>query len=231
MCNPNDIDQLYLVLLNVIVNKVPGDFIETGVWRGGMGLFAKAIFNHYSSSNPALTTVSNRISDELPRRVILFDAFDEFPAPEPAVINPSTGDTVLNERDSSIHSITRMMYDRPANVIEVRDAFKSFGLLDDNVSLVKGLFSKTIPAAFNTGLIPEDGRSIAVLRIDNDYYDSVYFVLTQFYHRISSGGFCVVDDYNNPVVGCREAVDRFRAEQGITNPIVDRHGGSIYWKI
>jgi len=231
MCGPREIDQLYLILLTVIANRIPGDFIETGVWRGGIILYAKAVFNYYSASNQEAGPPSNRITDDLPRRVIAFDAWDQFPAPEPVIIDESTGDSVLNAKDSSIHSITKMMYDRPADVIEVRDAFRSLNLLDNNVSLVKGLFLKTIPAAIGSGLISDQGTSIAVLRIDNDYYDSVYFVLSQLYFKISSGGFCIVDDFNNPVIGCKEAVLRFRGEQGITTPIIDTYGGSVYWQV
>lgn len=227
MCGPREIDQLYLVILNVIANKVPGDFIETGVWKGGMGLYAKAIFNHYSSSSTSST--NNRIVDHLPRRVLLFDAFDQFPDPEP-VNDPSTGQWSINEKDSGIHQITRMMYDQPATAVGVRDAFQTFGLLDDNVSIVKGLFSKTIPAAFNSGLI-SSSDSIAVLRIDNDYFDSVYLVLNQLYHRISPGGYVILDDFNNPVIGCKEAVLRFRQENNITIPIIDTYGGSVYWQV
>ncbi len=37
-------ENIQQLLDDVIMNKVPGDFVECGVWRGGASLFARAVF-------------------------------------------------------------------------------------------------------------------------------------------------------------------------------------------
>ena len=36
------------LLLNVVSSGIPGDYVELGVWRGGIGIFARAIFDELS---------------------------------------------------------------------------------------------------------------------------------------------------------------------------------------
>lgn len=207
MCSEKEVDQLYLVLLNVISNKIEGDIVETGVWRGGMVFFVQAMLAHFG---------------EKKRQVWGFDAFDKFPKPE---ISPFNDSQEINEKDSTIHALTQIMYSHPPKLKDVEFNFKKLGLFDSNVHLVKGLFSKTIPE--NIDAI----QKISVLRIDNDYYDSVYYILESLYFKIQPGGYVILDDYNNPVIGCKDAVIDFRLKHGIVNEIIDTYGGSIYWKI
>lgn len=230
MCGPKEIDQLYLVMLNVISNKIEGDCVETGTWHGGMGMYAKAILNHFNHA-----TTKSSIKDVHDRRVWLFDAFDSFPAPVKTELSDGT---VLqpHTNDLSVHALTQMMYDKPVNVVQVRDSFAKLGLLDDKVRLVKGLFTQTIPAALSSNSVSGQSNEntidkISVLRVDNDYYDSVYYVLDSLYDKVSPGGYVICDDYNNVVLGCKDAVTEFRSKRGITSPIVDTYGGSVYWQV
>lgn len=50
------------VLLSVVSEKIPGDYAELGVWRGGTGIFARGILNELERHGS--------------RTVHLFDAFD-----------------------------------------------------------------------------------------------------------------------------------------------------------
>lgn len=54
--------------------------------------------------------------------------------------------------------------------------------------------------------------SIAVLRLDTDWYSSTYHELVHLYPQLSRGGVLVIDDYGH-WNGCREAVDQFIKEQ------------------
>jgi len=58
-----------------------------------------------------------------------------------------------------------------------------------------------------TTVFPEQ---IAVLRLDTDFYESTAFELANFYDRVSSGGYVIVDDYGH-WKGCKKAVDEFLA--------------------
>lgn len=51
-------------------------------------------------------------------------------------------------------------------------------------------------------------NSIAVLRLDTDFYESTAFELANFYNLVSSGGYVIIDDYGH-WKGCRKAVDEF----------------------
>jgi O-methyltransferase len=56
-----------LVLESVIGEKVPGDFVETGVWRGGASIYAKAVLTAYGS---------------IDRKIICCDSFEGLPEPD-----------------------------------------------------------------------------------------------------------------------------------------------------
>lgn len=209
MGSHNDVDQTFIAMFNIIINKVPGDVVETGVWKGGMSMFMKAVGDHYKKIG----------MDKHNRNYWLFDAFDVFPDPE-----PDKDSNTINALDSKIHELTKFMYDKPAKLHQVQRAYRQLNLYDKSVHFVKGLFKDTIPKLKSSQL-----QHIALLRIDNDYYDSVLYVLEQLYFRINKGGIVIIDDYNNAVIGCKDAVTYFRNKYRIQNPIVDHYGGSIYW--
>ena len=58
------LDNIQLLLEDVIQRNVKGDFIETGVWKGGACIFAASIFKAYQQYD---------------RRVFLADSFDGIP--------------------------------------------------------------------------------------------------------------------------------------------------------
>jgi len=99
--------------------------------------------------------------------------------------------------------------------------FKKFGLLDENVRFLKGWFCDTLPNA------PID--KIAILRMDGDLYESTMDALKNLYHKLSSGGYVIADDYKS-WKGCRTAVDEFRKENGIVDEIVHIDAHAIYWR-
>ena len=103
---------------------------------------------------------------------------------------------------------------------EVKAAFARYGLLDDQVVFLEGLFKDTLPTA--------PVETLAVLRLDGDMYESTRDGLVNLYHKLSAGGTLIADDYY--LFECqRKAVDEFRAAHGIADPIVqiDHYGG--YW--
>ena len=71
---------------------------------------------------------------------------------------------------------------------------------------VKGLFQDTLATA---GV-----RSIAVLHLDCDWYDSVKACLDHLYDRVSPGGIIQFDDYGH-WAGTRKAVDDFFRHRAI----------------
>ena len=60
--------------------------------------------------------------------------------------------------------------------------------------------------------------SWALVRLDADTYEPTRLALRCLYPGLAPGGYLVLDDYGS-FAGCRRAVDEFRAEHGITEPI------------
>ena len=176
----------------VLKAGIGGDFMETGVWRGGACIMMRAVLRAY------------QVTD---RRVIAADSFAGFPP-------PSAG--VAADASFHLHAYT----DFAVPLAEVKAAFARYGLLDEQVIFLEGLFKDTLPAA------PVD--AIAVLRLDGDMYESTMDGLVNLYHKLSAGGTLIADDYY--LFECqRKAIDEFRVSRGITDPIIqiDDYGG--YW--
>lgn len=96
---------------------VRGDFIETGVWRGGASIMMRAVLEAYGLAD---------------RRVWAADSFRGLPAPNP-------------ERyplDADLHLEGYSVLAVPLDV--VKENFRRFGLLDERVRFVEGWFSVTL---------------------------------------------------------------------------------------
>jgi Macrocin-O-methyltransferase (TylF) len=176
----------------VLAAGIPGDFMETGVWRGGACIMMRAVLRAYGVAD---------------RRVIAADSFAGFPAPSPGVA-----------ADASFH--LHAYDDFAVPLAQVKAAFARYGLLDDQVVFLEGLFKDTLPSA--------PVERLGVLRLDGDMYESTMDGLANLYHKLSPGGTLIADDYF--LFECqRRAVDEFRAAHGIDDPIIqiDAFGG--YW--
>jgi hypothetical protein len=106
-----------LVLESVIGEGVPGDFVETGVWRGGACIMARAVLFAYGVTD---------------RRVIACDSFEGLPLPDRAQFPADDGSTFHEHRDLSV------------SLEQVRANFAKFDLLDDQVLFLKGWFRDTM---------------------------------------------------------------------------------------
>ena len=71
-------------------------------------------------------------------------------------------------------------------------------------------------------------RRWAVVRLDGDLYESTMDGLTNLYPQLSPGGFLIVDDYG--WVNCRKAVEDYRAEHGISEPIEEIDWAGAFWR-
>jgi O-methyltransferase len=103
---------------------------------------------------------------------------------------------------------------------EVKQAFARYGLLDDRVRFLVGWFHETLPSA--------PIERLALMRLDGDMYGSTMDALRFLYPKLSPAGYVIVDDYWLP--GCREAVDEYRAEHGITEELVPVDRAIVYWQ-
>lgn len=111
---------LWQLCHDVIIQGVPGDFIETGVWRGGACIFMRAILKTYG--------VEDRI-------VWLADSFDGLPSPNEEKYPLDRGSLLHTHRALAVP------------LEEVQNNFRKYGLLDRQVRFLRGWFKDTLPAA------------------------------------------------------------------------------------
>lgn len=179
----------------ILLDDIPGDLIECGVWRGGACILMRAVLAAHGDTT---------------RRVWLADSFEGVPRSDP----------------STYEADKRIRLDRYASILgvpekEVRANFERYGLLDDQVRFLPGLFKDTLRDA------PID--QIAVLRLDGDLYESTIQALDALYPRLTSGGFCIIDDYH-AIKACEQAVSDYRAGHEISAQIVEIDGSAVLWR-
>jgi O-methyltransferase len=104
---------------------------------------------------------------------------------------------------------------------DVKANFKRYGLLDDRVRFLAGWFKNTLPAA--------PIEHISLMRLDGDLYESTIQALDSLYPRLSTGGFCIIDDYH-AISACRQAVTDYRDKHGITAETAEIDGTGIFWR-
>jgi O-methyltransferase len=178
---------------NVLVDGVPGDIIETGVWRGGMGIFMRGVLKAHG------------IDD---RKVWLADSFRGLPLPD-SVRYPADRNWDLSRFDML-----------SVGVEQVRQNFRRYGLMDDQVGFIVGWFRDTLPTA--------PLGDLAVLRLDGDLYESTIQALEPLYPKLSPGGYCIIDDYS--LEPCAAAVTHYRESHGIEDEITEIDRASVYWR-
>merc|ERR1712194_27518 len=81
----------------------------------------------------------------------------------------------------------------------------------ERIKILEGFFIYTLPTA--------PIKEIAFLRLDGDIFVSTKQPLDILYEKLSDGGFIYVDDYGS-YKGFRMAVDQYRAEHGIWEPMI-----------
>jgi len=178
----------------VIDEGVPGDFIETGVWRGGCCILMRGILK------------ANAITD---RKVYAVDSFEGLPPPKPQEFPHDEG--------WNLH----LYQELAVSVEQVKANFARYGLLDEQVTFVKGSFRDTLPSL--------DAGPFALIRLDGDLYESTYLALEALYPKLSPGGFIILDDVNF-IPPCRQAVMDYRSRMGITAAMQEVDWSASWWQ-
>jgi O-methyltransferase len=120
MIGPQRLDNLQFCVEDVLKRNVPGDLIETGVWRGGATILMRAVLKAYEVED---------------RHVWVSDSFEGLPPPN-AEKYPHDARDVHHTKEALAIPLE-----------EVKDNFERYGLLDDQVRFLKGWFRDTLPVA------------------------------------------------------------------------------------
>jgi O-methyltransferase len=115
------LDNLQLCIERILQDDVPGDLIETGVWRGGASIFMCGVLKAYGDTS---------------RTMWAADSFEGLPKAERGVW-----------RDDERGRLSEFSSTLAVSLEDVRANFKRYGLLDDRVRFLKGWFRDTLPTA------------------------------------------------------------------------------------
>jgi len=66
--------------------------------------------------------------------------------------------------------------------------------------------------------------------MDGDLYHSTMDALTHLYHRVSNGGYVIVDDYKQ-WPGCYKAVHDFLDSRHLIPRIYEIDDDAVYWQV
>ena len=114
------LDNLHFCVEDVLARGVPGDLMETGVWRGGAAILMRAVLK------------VNGVTDRL---VWAADSFEGLPPPDPAKYPLDTNLTFNQFKELAV------------SLESVQRNFNRYNLLDDQVRFLKGWFRDTLPKA------------------------------------------------------------------------------------
>jgi hypothetical protein len=142
------------------------------------------------------------------RKVFAADSFQGLPSPNVADYPADAGD---RHHTAAQLAVTRA---------DVERNFELYGLLDEQVVFVEGWFSASLPTL--------RGRPWSVVRIDGDMYESTRDALVNLYPDLAIGGFLIIDDLAHDA--CRAAVDDYRTQYGIREPIEKVDWTGAYWR-
>lgn len=179
---------LYQAVEYLVRNRIAGDIVECGVWRGGCCMLIAKTLTHFQDTG---------------RKIYLYDTFEGMPAP--------TEKDVARDGQRLVKQWNAMVKDSHNEwcYASLQDVQKNLSAVDypqTQIYYIVGKVEDTLP-----GTIPE---KIALLRLDTDWYESTKHEMRHLYPRLVSTGPLLIDDYGH-WKGSRDAVDESFAEMGL----------------
>jgi O-methyltransferase len=114
------LENLETLVADVVRRGVPGDLVETGVWRGGAAIFMRGVL---------------KALEDTERKVWACDSFAGLPRSDPEKFQADAGDPHWSFAELAV----------PLD--EVKANFARYGLLDEQVRFLPGWFRDTLPTA------------------------------------------------------------------------------------
>jgi len=193
MTSENSLFNLVEAVRYVELNKIEGDIVECGVWRGGSIIaILKTLLSINSTS----------------REIYLYDTFEGMTDPQNidrSMMGKFASD-LMARKSTKIdrgHEAGVVAY---ASISDVQSGILEIAYPVDKVHLIVGDVTETLRV--------HKHRKIAILRLDTDWYLSTKSELVHLWDLVSPGGIVIIDDYDY-WQGSRKAVDEFFAERNI----------------
>lgn len=168
-------------------NKIEGDFVECGVWRGGSMMAAMLALKNLGDTS---------------RHFYLYDTYEGMTPPTDK--DKTFEGTKAADLLAAYEKKEGPNYWCIASLEDVKKNVYSTGYPQDKIHFIKGRVEDTLPAQ-----LP---NQIALLRLDTDWYESTYHELVHLYPLLTLNGSLILDDYGY-WDGSRRAVDEYFAKQ------------------
>ena len=173
----------------IIKNKIAGDIVECGVWKGGSIMIIVKTLLELKSYD---------------KELYLFDTFEGMPKPTEFDVSYKDKLAIKEFEDQKIDNNSsdwlRIELD------EVKKNVFSTGYNKEKFHFIKGKVEDTIPK--------NSPETISILRLDTDWYDSTRHELIHLFPRLVRGGVVIIDDYGF-WRGAKKAVDEYFEENNI----------------
>lgn len=175
----------YKAVQYIIRNKIPGDFVECGVWKGGV---------------PMLIAYTLIELGENSKKIYLYDTFE-------GMAKPTKEDIYVQDK----HSALKRWKDAKGNwcyssLQEVKNNLVLINYPEENLVFVKGKVEDTLKKIIS--------KRIAFLKLDTEWYESIKNELVYLFPKLSKKGILIVDYYDE-WEGTKKAVDKYLKRKSI----------------
>jgi O-methyltransferase len=169
-------------------NKIKGDFVECGVWKGGNLILFEKMMEKL----------------KIKRKIYAYDTFE-------GMTVPGKFDYTFKKESAKkiIESLKERKVDPKKNIVlaecsldEVKQNYYKNTKFNKNLTCIKGQVEKTLKIKKN---IP---TRISILRLDTDWYESTKTELEILFPLLSKNGILIIDDYGY-WSGAKKAVDSY----------------------
>lgn len=162
------------------INNLDGHIVECGTWRGGL----------------AALMLQHVLDNKLNKLLFIYDTFEGMPEPGDKD-HPDALRRYSELKDGEFSNWCR------AGIEDVRDVLRQ-------VSIHYSDYCYLIPGKVEDTLKEFGPDSIALCRLDTDWYSSTKIEMEVLYPKVVKGGYIIVDDYSD-WPGCKMAVDEYLA--------------------
>jgi O-methyltransferase len=173
----------------VHTNRINGDFVECGVWRGGSVLAMIAQLKNLNAPE---------------RKIWLYDTFQGMTAPTHHDVASTGGASAAQLLSTTAVADGNNVW-CVASLEDVETNISKTSYSPEQLVFIKGDVESTLKER-----APND---IALLRLDTDWYESTKAELEVLYPKLVPGGVCILDDYGH-WQGARKAVDDYFRQLG-----------------
>ncbi len=178
---------LYKSIEYIVHNKMPGDIVECGVWKGGSAMMIAHSLLKFGCTD---------------KKIYLYDTYEGMSEPTEKDISfkGESADYLLRGTAPDKENSTWCL----AGISEVKVNLFSTNYPLENILFIQGKVEDTIPS--------QSPAKISLLRLDTDWYESTYHELIHLYPLLSATGVLILDDYGH-WKGAKDATDNYFSEK------------------